>query len=164
MQFQDKSVSKTPMKKKVDSKKVARLKAVDKFLEGLLFWFSFISSVYYWDFVLRYLIFIFCYGICIFLPLFCIYSLPHIARDISSEYITEDLAEQRLEDDFVYHGKSDQTITDFWEHHVHHNYFFEFWRSNYWLEELDEEWDYLHRRGFSVKRFDYMMSLVVDET
>lgn len=61
---------------------------------------------------------------------------------------------------WLFFAKADLAFIDFWEYSVHHNFFFEFWRGNYWLEELDEEWDWLHRRGFSVKRYDYHMSFL----
>jgi hypothetical protein len=88
---------------------------IDKIIFVIFTIFNIACIYNYFIFVVKYVAFVFCFGVCIYVPLFFIYGMPHFFRDMSSEYITEDLAEQRLEDDFVYHDKADSTIIEFWD-------------------------------------------------
>lgn len=129
------------------------LKKADKILQYIYTLFLAFLFFRYFSAILAFLSFalpfsIACYGI-----LFLIYIIPHFFRDLSSSYTAEDMAEQRLDEEEVTFERADHAIIEFWEYNVHWNFPFEYWRGNYWMEEIEEQWDWLQRRAFDLRRY-----------
>lgn len=74
-------------------------------LDRLIFLITFLIIVYpvffYFEIFFRYVFFATSVGFLFYGFLFFLYYIPHYLRVLSSSYIAEDMAEQKLEDDVV---------------------------------------------------------------
>lgn len=99
------------------------------------------------------------FGFTFYLVFYLVYSLPHLFRDGTDEQLTEDYGEsyyRGMDDDWVPARRADQAIITWWEHTVHNNFWYEFWRGNYWQEEIEEDWDWPNRKGLEIPRKNYV--------
>jgi hypothetical protein len=131
------------------------LKLIDKVLVCFFWFISLLCIFYYLEFACRYFFFCIIIGFFFYTFLYILYFIPYYITDLFGSYIAEDIAEQRMDDDNMAYENADQANIEFWEYYAPHAYHVDFWRGQYWEEEIEDEWDWLNRRGFTLRRWDY---------
>lgn len=134
------------------------LHKVDRVLSSIMGVLIFSGFVYVFEIIYRAILVQCALGLIFYSVFYLVYTLPHLFRDGTDEQESEDLAEsyyRGMDDDWVPARRSDQAIITWWEHTVHNNFWYEFWRGNYWQEEIEEDWDWPNRKGLEIPRKDY---------